>query len=97
MHPNSLRNLKRPLPGEVRNPRGINQYTKDRERRQAFRALCAVIEETSGETREAVLVELARLFCAGAAAGDWRLLRALLDSEWPKPILPKRQRWSSGR
>ena len=93
MHPNSLRNLKRPSPGEVRNPRGINQYTKDRERRQAFRALCKATDEGSGEVSDAILRKLAELFVEGAIAGETRLLLALLDSEWPKPILPKRQRW----
>ena len=96
MHPNSLRNLKRPLPGEVRNPTGRNQYTKDRERRQAFRGLCKAMDEGSEDVTEEMRLKLAELFVQGAIDGDARLIAAIVDSEWP--VLPRRQRrWPSGQ
>ncbi len=85
IRPNSLANLKPARRGDVRNPTGRNQYSKDRERRQAFRAICKAIDEGPEEVCEAILGKLAALVCEGAIAGEKRLLLALLDREWPVP------------
>ena len=78
VHPNSLANLKPAKRGEVRNPKGHNQYTKDSELSARFRAVCFALE--SCETPEESHRLLSRIFndiFDGAIAGDSRLLHAL--------------------
>ena len=60
VHPNSLRNL-RPCPkGEVRNPKGINGATKDRERREMLWALCQAYRNAPPELQQQASEMLAR-------------------------------------
>ena len=96
IRPNSLANLKPARRGDVRNPTGRNQHSKDRERRQGFRAICKAIDEGSEEVGEEILGKLAALVCEGAIAGEKRLLLPLLDREWPVPG-PKLQARASYR
>ena len=80
-----LANLRPPIQrGEVRNPDGRNQYSRDRELRQQFRAICRAIDESSEAVSDALCEELARLVAAGALQ-NWRLLMALVDRLWPLP------------
>ncbi len=44
IHPNSLANLKPAKRGEVRNPRGVNGYTRDAARNVRFQAVCYALE-----------------------------------------------------
>lgn len=78
VHPNSLSNLRPARRGEIRNPRGNNQYTADRVFRERFEAVCCALTECEDHAlREALLRELAVAILDGALRGDWRLTRAL--------------------
>ena len=78
VHPNSLANLKPALRGEVRNPRGINAYTKDKTLSDRYAATCQTLLTCANEEQRAALMEASvRDIFDGAIGGDSRLLLRL--------------------
>jgi hypothetical protein len=79
-----LANLRPAKPGEVRNPEGRNQFSRDRERQAQFLAICRAI---SACEEDALLERLVRALVEqvidGAIQGDRRLLGQLLDYLMP--------------
>lgn len=71
IHPNSLANLNPARPGDVRNPNGANQYTKDRLLRTRFEAVCvAALAAEDPKTREEAMRGIAKAIVDGALARD---------------------------
>ena len=84
--PRQLANLRPARLGEIRNPRGRNQWTADRERRERFQAICRALNRCKDPGLESTLVEsVVRQICDGALAGDPRLLCQLWDYLMPLP------------
>ena len=78
VHPNSLANLKPARRGDVRNPRGINGYTKDRNLKDRYAATCETLLTCDDEVQRAALMEaVVRDAVDGAIGGDSRLLLRL--------------------
>ncbi len=85
-----LANLRPPIrPGEVRNPEGRNQWSDDRERRAAFRAVVHAIDAAPEEASAALMEKLARLILDGALDRNHALMIRLLDRLWPVPPSPR--------
>jgi hypothetical protein len=79
-----LANLRPARPAEVRNPEGRNQFSRDRECREQFLAICRVINECEDHALlERLMRALVEQVIDGAIRGDVRLLGQLLD-----PLLP---------
>ena len=75
MHPNSLANLRPARRGDVRNPSGVNGYTKDAARRAKFEAVCLALEACDDpDEGQRLLGRIADDILNGAVAGDSRLL-----------------------
>jgi hypothetical protein len=79
-----LANLRPARPGEVRNPEGRNQFSRDRERRVQFLAICRAISACEDDALlERLVRALVEQVLDGAIAGDARLLGQLLDHLMP--------------
>ena len=74
-HPNSLANLRPARRGEVRNPRGINGYTRNRHHREKFEAVCIALADCEDiELQQQLIRQLVVETLNGAVRGDSRLL-----------------------
>ena len=75
VHPNNLANLRPARRGEVRNPHGINGYTRDAARRAKFEAVCLALDACEDPAEgQRLLHRIADDILNGAVAGDRRLL-----------------------
>lgn len=87
VHPNSLANLKPARPGDVRNPKGINRYTKGQALKARYEATCIALMECADEDqRQALIHEIVCGAVDGAIQGDSLLLYFLVKRLWNVPL-----------
>ena len=83
VHPNSLANLKPARRGEVRNPRGVNRYTKDKALKARYEAICIALANCEDDDEQQVLIhEIVDGALEGALRGDNLLLYFLVSRLW---------------
>ena len=86
VHPNSLANLRPARRGDVRNPRGVNGYTRDNTLANRYAATCQTLLTCENEEQRATLMEaIVRDVFDGAIRGDSRLLLRLVRFLLPLP------------
>ena len=86
VHPNSLANLKPARRGDVRNPAGVNGYTKDNTLADRYAATRQTLLTCANEEQRAELMEaIVRDVFDGAIRGDSRLLLRLVRYFLPLP------------
>ena len=87
VHPNSLANLRPARAGDVRNPNGVNRYTKDRTLKARYEATCIALMECEDEDqRQALIHEIVGGAVDGAIRGDSLLLFFLVRRLWNVPV-----------